>query len=192
MSYQFKSKDEHGKEISLQFLSETQSIREQCELAYAKAFKYYFTNGVMTRAQSLDIARSNGVLDEEWQENMKSVTFKLSDKIKELNDEETKKRPNKVKIEKMKGEVLKLRVKYNRLTDRQNDILQYTCESFAENCQIEMSIVLRTADEDGKCIFKDHKDFLERVGSRTGQDAMQHIICLRAGVPYDVIAKYGD
>ena len=190
--YEFKSKDDSGKEVTVCFLPETQDIRNKCELAYAKAFKYYFTQGAMTRAQALDIARHNGVLDEDWQGRMKNTTLELDAKIKELNAEELKKKKNQKKIQQLKNEVLELRVVHNRLMDRQNDILQCTCESSAENCQIEYSIVLRTVDEDGGQIFKDHEDFLNRIGSRVAQDVMQHMICLRAGVPYELVAEFGD
>ncbi len=80
-----------------------------------------------------------------------------------------------------------VRVQYNRLLDRQSDILQATCESRAENRQIELSIILRTVDKDGTPIFTSLENLHDRINERLVSDVMQHMMCVRASVPYEMI-----
>ena len=190
--YSFKSVDADGKAIDVYFEPETQSIREQLDLAYAKAFKFYFTNGVMTRAQALDIGRKNGVLDEKWEERMGQNMVDLADVTQALQKERDKKRKNKTKISELKDRMRDLRTEYNRLVDCQNDIVQATCEARSENRQIEMSIVLRTTNADGEFLFASHEDLVSRYGERLVSDALQHMVCLRAGIPYEAVDLFDD
>jgi hypothetical protein len=190
--YIFNTRDDEGKLLELHFIPETHRIREDIDLAYAKAFKFYFTNGVMTRAQALDIARENGILDARWEERMTKAMVDLAEASNALDNERSKKRKSRKRLTDLKAKVLVLRTEYNRLVDCQSDIVQATCEARAENRQIEIGIVLRCVDGDGNQVFKDHEDLVQQYGSQLVSDVVQHMVCLRAGVPYEMVEEFPE
>lgn len=183
-NYEFSTFDQDGNILKLQFLSDTQGVREKCRLGYAQSYKYYFENNVMTRAQAMELGKQNGILDDSWEEELEKCTQELMQLRIDLDKEKSKKRPPKKKIDALYEQSKKVYKRYQELSQRQSDILGSTCESMAENRELELCVALRCADPEGNLVFKDHEDLVKRSHEAMVQDAIEHMLFWRMRLPY--------
>ena len=184
-NYKFSTLNQEGEPLELQFLPETRIIREKCKLGYAQAYKYYFEEGAMTRAQAVEIGREKGVLSKEWEDELNTCTQDLILLRAQIDVEKAKKRPPKKKLQDLEDKFGELYRRYQELSTRQSDILGATCENMADNRELELNVALRCADMEGNLLFNgDHETLMKRHHELMVQDAIEHMLFVRMRVPY--------
>jgi len=189
--YTFKV-DIDGVEKTFSFGPETLHIQQQCKLAYTQAYAFYFKNGTMTKGQALEIAKQNGVLDDEWQKRVDIAVLEIAKTTSQLTTEKAKKRKNKQKISELVQTIKKLRDSYDALLGRHTGVILPTCENLAENRELELCVVLRLLNEDGSRVFKDHADMVARYDESLTQIALEHMMYMRAGLPFQLNGLYEE
>jgi len=188
--YEFQATDLDGKTSTYSFGPETLGIQQQCKLAYTQAYAFYFKNGTMTKAQALDIAKKNGVIDDAWQKRVDMVVMQIATQTTKLSEEKAKKRKNKKKIADATAALKELREQYEDLLARHTEVMMPTCENLSENRELELNVVLRLLDEDGQRVYKDHADMANRYDEPLTQIALEHMMYLRAGLPFQLDGLY--
>lgn len=189
-TYTFEVPKKDGSRKSYSFGPETLHIQQECKLAYTQAYAFYFKRGTMTKAQALDIAKKNGVIDDEWQKRVDLIIMQIATDTGKLNELRSKKRKNKKLIAEISARLKEARGTYEDLLARHTEVMLPTCENLAENRELELCVVLRLLDEDGRLVFKDHADMANRYDEPITQISLEHMMYLRSGLPYQLEGLY--
>jgi len=188
--YTFEIPQTDGSRKKYSFGPETLHVQQQCKLAYTQAYAFYFKNGAMTRAQALDIAKVNGVIDDEWQKRVDLIVMQITMDTGKLTEARSKKRKNKKLIDNLTASLKKSRGIYENLLARHTEIMLPTCENLSENRELELCVVMRLLDEDGVLVFKDHADMVNKYDEPITQITLEHMMYLRSGLPYQLEGLY--
>jgi len=188
--YAFSVPQKDGTKQHFSFGPETLKIQQQCKLAYTQAYAFYFKNGTMTKSQALEIAKKNGVIDDEWQKRVDLVVMQIATDTGALVGLRAKKRKNKKLISETTDRLKKARELYEDLLTRHTEVMLPTCENLAENREIELCVVFRLLNQDGELVYKDHADMVNRYDEPLTQIALEHMMYWRSGLPYQLEGLY--
>jgi hypothetical protein len=154
----FKTKTKDGKEVSLKYNKPSQSILAKGDFVYREYFSKAIRAGIMTAAEAAKLLKDREI----WNESQDDLLVELKIKLLELEGKlpGMSREDGKAVYE----EIKKLRDEIDGLVAVRKNITDNTAEAVAADMRTQFyASECVVYNDSGKRVFKDLKDFLERL-----------------------------
>ena len=177
----FTTKDDKGNEVELAILRASPKQMIDAQLVYNREWRKAQENGSYLRINLDDVAKKQGLWDEDKAEKVKGLEteiLKLERKLRGGAASLSSKfegRGVALKVRDLRAERLNLLIAKNSL-DR------ITAESFADSARIQYLVAATTVyNNDGRSFYKSYEDFIEKSNDQSSGDAMNAYLELVLG-----------
>lgn len=163
--------DSEGKPIKLYLMPPNYEITRMCDVEYKKAWTFCFQQGVKTHAALIQLFKESGDWTDEHERKLNEVNVEIA--VNTVVMEKLKKEKQDQKsIDRVALQLMDLRNQAAQLSEQKQQPYIYSCEHAADQIRMEAYIAYATvfADDHGKRLFKDYKDFTERREEQAALD----------------------
>lgn len=162
ISQTIKTKDSQGNDVDLCLLPNNFEVARRCDIEFRKAWTFALKEGIDTHDVLKDVFAAQGLWTEEHEKEFKETGVALQahilllEKYKKVKDMENGK--------KTALQLVDIRNKLMKMTERRQQPYLYSCEGVANEIRMEAYIAYAAvyADDHTKHYYKNYEDFKNR------------------------------